>query len=285
MKPFYTKATNRFDNSITIRYVELKALYPHWHYHEEYEIVFIHKSYGTRYVGDSISPYKSGDLALLGSNLPHIWINRPSKKDEEPNRAAITVIHIQRNFIHNGFFELPLMDKVNSLFKQASYGIKFIDFEGIEQLLDSIHTNTSTERIIAVMQLLAKLSTHKQIELLSSYDYQKVASEQRSERLLKIHEYIANHFRKKISLDTLAELVHMTSPAFCSYFKNKTNKTVFTYINDLKIGYSSKLLIDGNLNIDQIAYESGFNSTTFFNRKFKEKMQMTPKAYRKKFEF
>jgi AraC family transcriptional regulator of arabinose operon len=45
------------------------------------------------------------------------------------------------------------------------------------------------------------------------------------------------------------------------------------------------MLIEKNLSIEQIAQECGYNNTTFFNRKFKEKQGMTPKAYREKFKF
>lgn len=285
MKPFYTKVTTQFDNSVTIRCDEQKCFYPHWHYHDEYEIVFIHSSSGIRYVGDSINPYKPGDLVLLGSRLPHIWINWVDDNNNSQTKAASTVIHFQRKFIHNDFFELPLMDKVKKLFEQSARGILFKDFPGIETYLSNIQNSSSTERIIFILDLLAKLSNHNHHEFLSSHDYQQVASEQRNDRLSKIHAYIAVHFKEKISLNKLAEIAHMTPQAFCAYFKNKTNKTVFTYINDLKLGYSCKLLIEAKLNIEQIAFESGFNSITFFNRKFKEKMKMTPKTYRKQFKF
>ncbi len=284
MKPFYTQVTTNYDNSVTIRYDERELFYPHWHYHDEYEIVFIHKSEGIRYVGDSINPYKPGDLVMLGSRLPHIWINKTEESKEESNRAASTVIHFQRKFVHNDFFSLPLLEKLRNLFEQSARGIRFIDFKGIEKYLYNIHANTSTERVISVLELLTKLSNHPQTEFLSSKEYNKVVSGQRNDRLSKIHDYIAAHFREKIDLDTLAEIAHMTPQAFCTYFKNKTRKTVFTYINDLKIGYSCKLLIETELNIDQIAHQSGYNNTTFFNRKFKEKMQLTPKEYRKKFD-
>ncbi|TKG96874.1 AraC family transcriptional regulator [Puteibacter caeruleilacunae] len=286
MKPFYTKATHEYDNSVTIRYDERANFYPHWHFHDEYELVYIHKSAGIRYVGDSINPFQPGDLVLLGSRLPHIWINKPEEsqdKQKEQTLAASSIIHFQRQFIHNSFFELPLMSAVKTLFDRSSRGIRFINFNNPERYLKAIEESNSTERIIEVFKLLSALSQHQSFELLSSNDYYQVASEQRSDRLSKIHNYIATHFREKISLDILADIAHMSPQAFCTYFKNKTRKTVFTYINDLKIGYSCKLLIETDLNIDQVAHQSGYNNTTFFNRKFKEKMNITPMTYRKNF--
>ncbi len=285
MKPYFTTVTSNYDHAVTIRYDEMEVFYPHWHYHDEYELVYIHKSSGIRYVGDSINPYQPGDFVLLGSLLPHIWINKVGEEPKENTElAASTVIHFQPKFVHNGFFALPAMKNLKDLFDQSVRGIRFIQFPNIEEHLQRIQTSTSTDRIIAVLSLLGHLYKHDQYEFLSSKDYHRIALRQRNSRLSSIHNFIAGHFREKIKLDTLAGIAHMTPQAFCGYFKRKTGKTVFTYINDLKIGYSCKLLIETELTIDNIALQSGFNSTTFYNRKFKGKMQLTPRAYRKKYK-
>ena len=285
MKPFYTKATTNYDSSVTIRYDEQDVFYPHWHYHNEYEIVYIHKSHGIRYVGDNISPYKPGELILLGSRLPHTWITSEDNKIYKPEPAACTVIHIQKKFIHNDFFALGLMKEINALFERSTRGVNFVGITGIEVLLNRIQENKSTERVLAVMALLAKLSKHKNYELLSGSGFQKAATIPTDDRLSLVHDFLANHFREQISLNSLADMANMTPQAFCNFFKRKTNKTVFTFINDLKIGYSCKLLIERDLNVSQIAALSGYNNTTFYNRKFKEKMKLTPKEYRSEFSF
>ncbi len=283
MKPFYTKATSQFDNSFSIRYDEMPKFYPHWHYHDEYELVYIYKSEGIRYVGDNISPYLPGDLVLLGSKLPHIWINEQHRQSSEENLAASTVIHFQRKFVDNDFFAFPLMKPIRDMFLHSSRGIRFVEFNNMDSCLNEIRQCRSADKMIALLNLLNQLSNHSNIEYLSSHDYNSVAANQQNDRLSDVHEYIIRHFKEKISLEDLAEIAKMTPPAFCNYFKSKTRKTVFTYINDLKLGYSRKLLVETDLNIDQVAFQSGFNNTTFYNRKFKSKMQMTPKEYRKQF--
>jgi quercetin dioxygenase-like cupin family protein len=46
--------------------------YP-WHFHSEYEILYVIEGTGTSFVADNIEPFSSGDLAMLGCNLPHFW--------------------------------------------------------------------------------------------------------------------------------------------------------------------------------------------------------------------
>jgi AraC-like DNA-binding protein len=282
MKPYYTKVTSHLDPAIKIRYDEMPHFYPHWHYHDEYELVYIHQSSGIRYVGDNISPYHPGDLVLLGSSLPHIWINEADTASTSPPMAAATVIHLQPQFVHNRFFDLPAMGELKNLFEQIHRGIRFIGVDKIEDDLQYIQQSSGANRVIRVLHLLSRLSSHAQFELLSSKAYHQISSRQRNDRLSNIHNYIARHFRAPIQLDTLADIACMTPQAFCTYFKRKTGKTVFTYINKLRIGYSCKLLIETEWTISHIAQESGFNSTTFYNRKFKENIGITPKVYRKK---
>lgn len=279
MKPFYTKTTSNFDEPVSIRYDEMTNFYRHWHYHDEYELVYIHKSKGIRHVGDSIMPYAPGDLVLLGSRLPHIWLN----DFVEGQMAALTVVHFQRKFVHNDFFSLTLMENVRSLFNRSAKGIRFHNLKEVESILNSLKTSSNEDKMIEVLNLLNQLARHPHTEILSSNDYQTVAASQRNDRFTRINDYIIRHFKEKIRLTDIAAVAKMTPQAFCCYFKKMTRKTVFTYINDLKIGYSRKLLIETDLNIDQVAFESGFNNTTFFNRKFKEKMKKTPNEYRRHF--
>lgn len=279
MKPFYTKVTEDYDYAITVRYDEQDILYPDWHYHDEYELVYVHKGKGVRYIGDDIRPYQVGDMVLLGSRLPHVWMNRNEKKEYSP--SAMTVIHFKPQFVRNSFFELSMMQRLKTLFERSSRGLCFKNIEGVEPLLEEVKNTHEERRVLAVLHLLIHLLKHEEVEEVSSSIYHTVLENQQSDRLLKIHNYIAKHFREKIELEQLASLIPMTVPAFCAYFKKQSRKTVMDYISDLRIGYSCKLLVERNSTVEQVALQSGFNSTTFYNRKFKEKMGMTPKAYRK----
>ena len=76
----------------------------------------------------------------------------------------------------------------------------------------------------------------------------------------------------------------MAPNAFCRYFKKRTKKSFTQYLNEIRIGHACKLLIEGNLQIATICYQSGFNTLTNFNRQFKSLMNMTPTDYMEQYE-
>ena len=72
----------------------------------------------------------------------------------------------------------------------------------------------------------------------------------------------------------------MTPNAFCRYFKQRTNKTYFTFLNEIRIERACKLLRDKECLITEVAEKSGFKYISNFNRKFKEIVGKSPSDYR-----
>src|ERR1700709_2354523 len=66
-----------------------------WHYHPEFELTYISNIQGVRYVGNNIENFYENDLVLLGSNLPHCWIN--SGDQPEPSKAV--VIYLNKDLV------------------------------------------------------------------------------------------------------------------------------------------------------------------------------------------
>ena len=76
----------------------------------------------------------------------------------------------------------------------------------------------------------------------------------------------------------------MTKNAFCKYFKKRTNKTYFQFLNELRIENACKLLLGNtDFSIIQIAETSGFNNISNFNRHFKTYKKMSPSEFKRAF--
>ena len=72
------KNSDSSDNErLTIRKEEIPCMDSSWHYHPQYELLYISQSTGIRFVGDNVSPFVPGELVLVGPYLPHLWRNEP----------------------------------------------------------------------------------------------------------------------------------------------------------------------------------------------------------------
>jgi AraC-like DNA-binding protein len=103
----------------------------------------------------------------------------------------------------------------------------------------------------------------------------------RLERLKTVLAYIEEHYNRRISLKELSELVPMSEGHFCRFFKSMVHQTPIEYINAYRIKRAAELLQHTDLKTLEIALEVGFDNLSYFTKKFKETMQITPMEYRR----
>ena len=96
-------------------------------------------------------------------------------------------------------------------------------------------------------------------------------------------EYIKNNYSQKLTLQELAELVHLQPNYLCAVFKARTGRTVFEHITRYRCSWAAKLLRSTKLPVNQIAERCGFPSVSFFTRKFTALHGGAPTDYRKRF--
>lgn len=280
MKPVFEKIYNRDDASFKVMRLETRTFDHPYHYHPEYELTLITAGSGHRFVGDHSDTFFSNDLILLGKNLPHCWLDFGESK----HMVSAVVIQFREDCFGKSFFDLPEMHRISLLLRRASRGIQFPKAAGT--LLDSlnqIHQQTGSDQLITFLNIMNELSRSDDFALLSTSDYSATHQDTKFSRIDKVFEYVSNHFRTGIDLSVTADLVHMTPSAFCHYFKKYTKKTFTQYVNEVKIGYSCKLLMETELNVSEVCYQSGYNSLSRFNKCFKKITKKTPLSYRKHF--
>ena len=90
--------------------------------------------------------------------------------------------------------------------------------------------------------------------------------------------------KNEVNLSEVAQLVGMNPSAFSRFFKRTHRKTFSRYLNEVRIGYACKLLLENENNITGTAYESGFNNISNFNRQFRAIKKMSPKDYIKSYK-
>lgn len=255
--------------------------YP-WHFHNEYELLFVIKGVGTSFVADSIEQFRSGDLVLLGSNLPHFW-----KSDEKKDQSEVEYIVIQfsNDFFKEAISEYPEFHLIRELLERSLRGIRFCpDFsEEIKRKLISLTRRKGFERTILLLKILQILAKTNQYRLLAGEMYQTENHDFTSDRLVKVMHYLNSSYLKKIELEKVAGIANLHPSAFCRFFKQKSGKSLSSFVNDMRISYACRLLIEGKTSVSQICFESGFNNLSNFNRTFKKHTGFSPSNYFKEF--
>lgn len=135
--------------------------------------------------------------------------------------------------------------------------------------------------IIQLLSILYTLSLSTEFKLLSSRGFSSKLDHAESERMGAVLDYILKNFREDITLNKIASIACMSPEAFCRYFKKYTRKTFSAFLTEVRIGHACKLLQQQNIVVNQVSLQSGFNSISYFNRKFKSMMKKTPLEYQK----
>ncbi|MFN0727996.1 AraC family transcriptional regulator [Polaribacter gochangensis] len=264
--------------NVSLIYQEDKGtiLYDKLHQHEEIQLGAILKGEGSIVVGDSINEYKSGDILIIGSNLPHVF------KSDTSNYTTtfMQTLFFTKTSFGEEFFKLGDFTEMQQLFKiSESGGIVISGKDEIITLFSSLKKASNFERFIIFLKIVSEL-LKADIQPLSTFIYPKKYSDNEGKRMSNIMEYTMNNFQKEISLHSIAGISYMTPNAFCRYFKQRTNKTYFQFLIEVRIENACRLLKNKDLLITEISEKSGFKNISNFNRKFKDKKGITPSKYR-----
>jgi len=255
-----------------------KLFYDKLHQHEEIQLSFIVEGEGTLVVGDTINNYSKGDILIIGSNIPHVF-----KSDLNASKTSYMIsLFFTKNSFGNDFFQLEELKELQKFFKRSKHGFKVATKQKqLKELFLQLENVSKLNRFIILLQLL-KIASTTNYKSLSSFIYDKKYSDNEGHRMRNVFEYTMNNFEKDISLDTISEVANMTKNAFCKYFKKRTNKTYVQFLNQLRIEHTCKLIQSKQgFSIADIAYKSGFNNISNFNRQFKVVKNISPSDFRK----
>lgn len=281
MKVFPFKISKPENEALVYQEDHDVLFYNRLHQHEEIQISYIKNGDGTLVIGDSVTNYTTGDIIVIGSNLPHVF-NSDTKNGV---KSVMISLFFTRTSFGTDFFDLNEFSSLESFFDKSSYGFKVVSNESeISKLFLSLNSLSKLERFIHFFKIIQLINQSK-TQLISSFVYQKNYSDNEGKRMRNVFDYTMRNFSQNINLDTIASVANMTTNAFCKYFKQRTNKTYFQLLNEIRIEHASRLLSkEKDLTIAEIAHESGFQNISNFNRKFKMVKQTTPSKYKQKFK-
>jgi AraC-like DNA-binding protein len=254
------------------------SFYDKLHQHKEIQLSLIVEGKGTLIVGDTINHYTNGDILIIGSHLPHVF-----KSDiVASERSQMLTLFFSKSSFGPQFFELEELKDLQRFFKRSKHGFKVITKQKpITDLFFQLENASKLNRFLILFQVL-KLISSANYKSLSSFVYDKKFTDNEGTRMRNVFEFTMNNFNSEITLDTIAEVANMTKNAFCKYFKKRTNKTYINFLNELRVEHACKLLVaNKEFAIAEIAYQSGYNNLSNFNRQFQIFKKQSPSEFKK----
>ena len=288
MKPIFEKVNKLEDQSFFLEEIIKPHFADLWHFHPEIEILYIREGNGTKYVGDSINAFYPADIVIIGSDTPHVWSCNSEYLNPE-NRLISSAICIQfrEDFIEKSSPGIPELHIINEFLKKAKCGIQFVKSTRniLIKHIEDLPSRIGMDRLLGLLTILDIMSKSNDIKYLASQDFNVgILNSEDKHRMETIFRYVIQKYPNKIFLEEIASLVNLTPHSFCRYFKSRTTKVFSSFVNEVRIGNSCKMLIENKYTISQVCFKSGFNYLSNFNRQFKKIKGMTPSEFQYKYK-
>ncbi|MCF3650615.1 helix-turn-helix domain-containing protein [Synoicihabitans lomoniglobus] len=259
------------------RFTQLHGQGDHWHYHPALELTLIQSGKGTRLVGDDIDLFESGDLVLIGPNVPHYWHMRGNSSG----------LALQWDFpSEHGIWNFPEVARLRDLTDAARRGVQLVGNTAlrVRQAMEEIVRAEGLTRLGIFLKILGMLveCSNKDRQLLSDQPFSISSNAQTQEIIQRAVSYILAHHREPMALNDLLELTGMSRATFARQFLLHAGKPFSTFRNQVRLQAVCHALKETNEPVSNIALDHGFNQLSFFNRLFNREFGMNPSTYRRR---
>jgi AraC-like DNA-binding protein len=263
-------------------YYKEKNPFTPWHHHPEYELCLVTKGKGKRMVGDNIDRFENDDLVLIGEYTPHECLCDPEYFDHPDGfQGEAIVIQFVYDFLGDNFFKIPENTNLNKFILESTRSYVFFGEtkRKLISIIRKMEDMDDSERFYSLISIFRIFSTTKEFYFLSSPAFTEPFWIDETGPMQKALKYVLQNFQKPVSVKDLLEITNMSNTSFYAAFKKTYRMPFKDYLVNIRVGYACKLLTDGSLSISGVAYESGFENISNFNRQFKKIKGITPSGY------
>ena len=259
-----------------IHHTEPNSCWVFWHYHPEYEIVYIPFGSGKRHIGQHVSRYENGQLLFIGPNIPHLNLSHGVEHQFEE-----VVVQMREDFLGNDFLQKPELLAVRRLFDRAKLGLSFGNDskQKIGKWLMQMPEQDPFDRMMTLLRIFQYLANANDVERLHADGVRFDLNPREQERIASVYQFVEKHFALPIDVADVADVVNLTVPAFCRYFRRMTHMTFTEFVNEYRVNQAQRLL-HSSRTVADVGFAVGFNNLSHFNKTFKAVTGQTPSAYR-----
>lgn len=282
MKPIFQKLTAQSpEYGFAFRDWCAKGYECPWHFHPEYELIFLLEGGGYRVVGDNITALVPGDMVFLGSMLPHIWQDEIASKRGRGVRQLL--LQFETKYFGDCFFDLPAMGSIQRMFARSSRGLQILgptrDAVGVS--LEKLQACTGVPRLLRFLEILGTIADSDDCRPIAGVNFVVQTDRYDEEIMNRVFRLLNVEHTDEVRLSDVARKVGMSEGAFSRFFRLHTGKTFPEFRNELRVGRACQLLGEADRHITEIAYECGFTNLSNFNRQFLRLKGVSPSRFRR----
>ncbi|MCC2544904.1 AraC family transcriptional regulator [Hymenobacter sp. BT175] len=256
---------------------DVESVHMLWHYHPEYELVYIPDGGGRRHIGRHNARYEEGELVFIGPNLPHLSFSYGRQNPYEQ-----IVLQLRADFMGEAFWQLPELAAVQQLFARSHQGVSFGPHTraAVGATLREMLTQPAFPRLLSLLSVLQQLAQAPDAQSLHAGGAGLGVQGREKDRLNTIYQFVQRNFSRPIDIAELAELANLSVPAFCRYFKKMSGQTMTEFLQEYRVSQACLLLL-GDASITDVSFASGFNNLSHFNKTFRKLIGQSPSEYRR----
>lgn len=261
--------------------------YEKLHQHPEWQLTLILEGRGQLMVGDYLGRFEPGDIYLMGSNVPHVfrsdqeYFEKPIQKISRSN-----TLFFDFEALGQGIWEVDEFSELKQFLVSIKGCYRIIGKTAAyikTQILD-FHLKNGLPKILGALEVLQELQVSTGIVSLNRLDGNLTYSESEGKRMDEVMQFLLSQSHRQIQLQEVSDKANMSKEAFCRFFKERTGKTFTEFLSQIRIHQACQLLQESEFSVLEIAYQSGYQNLSYFNRTFKKIKGKTPKAFRKSFD-
>ncbi|GLV55339.1 AraC family transcriptional regulator [Dictyobacter sp. S3.2.2.5] len=244
------------------------------HWHEFYEVGFILEGQGRHILNGTAHRVQRGSCFLLTPADFHDL--RPASGETLELFDVVFLADVLQGAVYRLLFHAL-----------HSYRVDFSQEEAqrIEQELQRLYDESNTHQVGSELIMIGTLERIL-IDLLrhSQHQIQKPAGENAAttqhQKLSMSLIYLHHHFREPLTLQEVAQQVHLSPTYFSEYFHQVYGITFQQYLQDLRLRFAHSLLTSSSVPISHVYAAAGFQTLSHFERAFKRRFGLTPRQTR-----
>jgi AraC-like DNA-binding protein len=280
MKALLEKVNISGQSAIKVRTYTKYRLDVPYHYHPEFEIVYVMEGKGKVMIGNTSDDFNKNDLYIIGSSIPHLFVNAYFRNRKLESKTKLFVIQFRKKLLEP-LLHIPEFNSLAPVIKKMDLGIKISpDKKFSRQLfhLKNVHGIRRFNTLMILIDAIARKDKHKTVGVQQEKD---ARSRPALQRVQLIKAFVLENYHRPVTIDELADHVHLTKTSLCRFMRTNMSSSFSQLLNEVRIEHACRLLEETSDTVQKISLDAGYNNLSNFYRQFLKLKNCSPNQYKK----